>query len=63
MDQEGGGTSAIDELQTAINMGKTTEEYVDTAFRRLFRARIRLGMLDPPLRNPYNNVWLDVLLI
>ena len=54
MDQEGGGTQAIGALSQAIADGKTTKLAVATAFRRLFRVRIRLGFLDPPTTVPYN---------
>ena len=53
LDQEGGGTRAISQLQAAITSGATTVAHVEMAFRRLMRMRIRLGMLDPPLLNPY----------
>lgn len=59
--QEGGGTAAIDQLQTAIDANMTTADTVDAAFRRLFYARIVLGMLDPPTMNPYNAVPFDVV--
>ena len=44
MDQEGGGTQAIEKLPDAVKAGLTTAEAVATSFRRLFAARIRLGM-------------------
>ena len=56
MDQEGGGTQAIDQLAQAVTDGKTTNDAVDTAFKRLYRIRIRLGMLDPPTHVPYNTL-------
>jgi hypothetical protein len=59
--QEGGGTAAINQLQAAIEANMTTAETVDAAFRRLFYARIALGMLDPPTMNPYNAVPYDVV--
>jgi beta-glucosidase len=61
MDQEGGGTKAIEQLGAAVAAGFTTKEHVATAFRRLFAARIKLGMLDPPTLVPYNNITFDVL--
>lgn len=36
--------------------GKTTQAEVERALRNLFRLRIRLGMLDPPLSVPYYKV-------
>jgi len=55
LDQEGGGTKAISELAQAVADGKVSKETVATAFRRLFRIRIRLGMLDPPASMPLYN--------
>ena len=43
--EEGGGTGAIAKLPEAVAAGLTTAATVATAFRRLFAARIRLGML------------------
>lgn len=54
LDQEGGGNGAISKLPQAIQDGKVTEATLDTAFKRNFRIRIRLGMLDPPNSVPYN---------
>lgn len=55
LDQEGGTPAlAIAQLAAAIGHGKTTAAAVGTALRRLFRARILLGMLDPPASVPYN---------
>ena len=44
----------------AVKAGLTTAETVATAFRRLFAARIKLGMLDPPQSVKYNNISFDV---
>lgn len=56
LDQEGGGTEAIDNTTIAISQGKTTAEKVETAFRRSLRIRIRLGMFDPPGEVPYDSI-------
>eukprot|EP00040_Diaphanoeca_grandis_P032448 m.196622 g.196622 ORF g.196622 m.196622 type:complete len:903 (+) comp32628_c0_seq1:29-2737(+) len=56
LDQEGGGVLAIDELAAAVTDGKVTKETVQTAFSRLMRVRIRLGMLDPPTSVSYNRL-------
>ena len=56
LDQEGGGNSAISQLATAVKDGKAEAGAVATAFRRLFRLRIKLGMLDPPTEVPYNEI-------
>ena len=54
LDQEGGGNAAIDELHAAVNHSKTTPSAIEKAFRRLFRARIRLGMFDLRLVKYYD---------
>jgi beta-glucosidase len=59
MDQEGGGTKAIDQLGQAVKDGKTSAKAIETAFRRLMRARIRLGMFDPPADVSYNDIVYD----
>ena len=48
LDQEGGGTSAIAQLASAVAAGLTTSAKIETAFKRLMRVRMQLGMLDPP---------------
>jgi len=40
-------------LVAAVRRGLVTEAEVDTALTRLFRARFRLGMFDPPDHVPY----------
>ena len=40
-------------LGDAVRRGLATESDLDTALRRLFRARFRLGMFDPPERVPF----------
>eukprot|EP00744_Colponema_vietnamica_P011202 GILI01015756.1.p1 GENE.GILI01015756.1~~GILI01015756.1.p1 ORF type:complete len:694 (-),score=121.25 GILI01015756.1:267-2348(-) len=47
-----GGNSAIDSLADAINQGMTTMSKVETAARRLFTARVELGVFDPPSLAP-----------
>jgi beta-glucosidase len=44
-----------DSLVVAVEQGLVTEEQIDLSLRRLFRARFRLGMFDPPHRVP----WAD----
>ena len=56
MDQEGGGNKVIAQLEQAIKDKKTTPDKVATAFRRLMRIRIRLGMFDPPATVDYNKL-------
>ena len=49
----------IEQMQNAINLGLVNTSTVDSAFRRLFRTRIRLGMLDPPTLVPWNTLAND----
>src|SRR5689334_16652135 len=39
----------------AVHQGLLTEAEIDTSLRRLFTARMRLGMFDPPNMVPYAN--------
>ncbi len=43
-------------LVKAVHDGVIKESELDTALRRLFTARIRLGMFDPPDAVPFNNI-------
>jgi beta-glucosidase len=45
----------------AMTQGLVTPQQVDTALRRLFTARMRLGMFDPPAMVPYAQVGDDQL--
>ena len=56
MDQEGGGNSAIKHLPDALNKHNITTDQIATAFKRLFRVRLRLGMHDPPTMVPWNYI-------
>ncbi|NOZ57380.1 MAG: hypothetical protein GXO73_11405 [Calditrichaeota bacterium] len=47
------GERAYLALAEAVRQGLIREEDVDTALRRLFTARFRLGMFDPPERVPH----------
>ncbi|HJS92515.1 MAG TPA: glycoside hydrolase family 3 C-terminal domain-containing protein [Steroidobacteraceae bacterium] len=40
----------------AVQQGYLSESAIDTALVRLFTARIRLGMFDPPSMVPYSNI-------
>src|SRR5438045_9622348 len=40
----------------AVQQGCLSESAVDTALIRLFTARMRLGMFDPPSRVPYSKI-------
>jgi beta-glucosidase len=60
LDQEGGGGPTYPPVQTgipaAVAVGNVTLAQVQLAMRRLFRVRLRLGMFDPPLQNPYDAI-------
>ena len=65
LDQEGGGGPAYPPVQTGIPLalaaGNITTAQLTTAVRRLLRARLRLGMFDPPASLAYNNItYADV---
>jgi beta-glucosidase len=43
-------------LLSAVRTGLLSEQDVDRAVRRLFTARMKLGMFDPPARDPYAGI-------
>ncbi|OGU13786.1 MAG: glucan 1,4-alpha-glucosidase [Geobacteraceae bacterium GWC2_53_11] len=45
-----------DSLGVAVGLGLISEHLVDRSLKRLFRARLRLGMFDPPERVPYAHI-------
>jgi beta-glucosidase len=45
-----------DSLAVAVRQGLVSEALVDTAVKRLFRARFKLGMFDPDDRVPYAQI-------
>jgi beta-glucosidase len=47
---------AFEDLVDAVRRGLISEAEVDTALGRLIRAKIRLGMFDPPSRVPYARI-------
>ncbi|HEV2270422.1 MAG TPA: glycoside hydrolase family 3 C-terminal domain-containing protein [Steroidobacteraceae bacterium] len=53
---EGNGDSDYEPFLTAVQQGYLPESAIDTALVRLFTARIRLGMFDPPSRVPYDRI-------
>ncbi|MFW5947108.1 MAG: glycoside hydrolase family 3 C-terminal domain-containing protein [Gemmatimonadota bacterium] len=48
-------------LVDAVEAGLISEAAIDTALARLFTARFRLGMFDPPERVDYTQIPYDVL--
>ncbi len=49
-----------DALVRAVDQGLISEETLDHSLRRLFSARIRLGMFDPPDRVPYAQIPFEI---
>ncbi|MCS7179135.1 MAG: glycoside hydrolase family 3 C-terminal domain-containing protein [Anaerolineae bacterium] len=48
-------------LLDAVKKGLISEEAIDQALRRLFMARFRLGMFDPPEQVPYTRIPYEVV--
>ncbi|MGC2829338.1 MAG: glycoside hydrolase family 3 C-terminal domain-containing protein [Candidatus Acidiferrum sp.] len=44
------------EILNAVHQGLLTEADLDRSLRRLFTARFRLGMFDPPSSDPYSHI-------
>ena len=56
LDQDGGGTACVDEIPALVRAGKIAPARIEQSFRRQMRARLRLGMMDPPALNDQNRV-------
>lgn len=66
LDLEGGWFSKYPDmvniyLPIALEKGLVTMETVDRALSRVLRGRFRLGMFDPPGRNPYSKIPESVI--
>jgi beta-glucosidase len=48
-------------LLEAVEQGLISEEIIDRAVRRLFTARFRLGMFDPPEQVPYAQIPYEII--
>ncbi|HXH50901.1 MAG TPA: glycoside hydrolase family 3 C-terminal domain-containing protein [Terriglobia bacterium] len=48
-------------LEKAVKDGLIKESEIDTAVKRLFTARMRLGMFDPPADVPFNQIPMSVV--
>jgi len=46
-------------LVEAVQRGLISEEEINQSLRRLFVARFRLGLFDPPAKVPYSNIGTD----
>ena len=51
----------FEHLPAALEQGLVTEAELDLSLSRLFSARIRLGMFDPPERVPFAAIPFDVI--
>ena len=60
MDQEGGGNGCVSMLPALVANGTVNSSAISAAFERLFRVRLRLGMLDPPTHIDYNRILPNV---
>ncbi|MCI0512501.1 glycoside hydrolase family 3 C-terminal domain-containing protein, partial [candidate division KSB1 bacterium] len=49
------------QLGQAVQAGFITETEIDVAVKRLFEARFRLGLFDPPARVPYSQIKYAVV--
>ena len=49
------------ELRKAVGLGLLSESKVDEAVKRLFTARLKLGMFDPPERVPFTRIPYSVI--
>ncbi len=55
------GTQVYPYLVEAVEKGYITEDDIDVSLRRLFTARFKLGMFDPPEKVKYQNIPYDVV--
>jgi beta-glucosidase len=48
-------------LTDAVHKGLLTEAQLDVSLKRLFTARMKLGMFDPPQQVPFSNIQMAVV--
>ena len=53
--------SVYPSLVEAVSLGLVSETDIDIAVKRLFQARFKLGMFDPPEQVPYSQIPYDVV--
>ncbi len=53
--------STYSHLPEALKEGLVSEAYIDTAVKRLFTARFKLGMFDPQSMVPYSKINMSVV--
>ena len=56
-----GRLSTYANLHFALQRGMVSMEDIDTAVKRLFKTRFKLGMFDPPEEVPYTNIDMSVV--
>ena len=56
LDQDGGGTACVDEIPDLVSAGSLSPGRVELSFRRLMKARLELGMFDPPAEEIGNSL-------
>ena len=55
------GTNVYPHLLDAVEKGYITEADIDVSLKRLFTARFKLGMFDPPSKVKYQNIPYNVV--
>ena len=55
------GTNVYPHLLDAVENGYITENDIDVSLKRLFTARFKLGMFDPPSMVSYQNIPIEVV--
>jgi beta-glucosidase len=55
------GKAYAEQIERAVGRGVLAEHEVDRALGRVLTARFRLGMFDPPERNPYASIAMPVV--
>jgi beta-glucosidase len=55
------GSVYFPNLIEAVKQGLVTEKQIDEALITLFRTRFKLGLFDPPGKNPYDKISTDVI--
>jgi beta-glucosidase len=53
--------SAYKSLTAAVHHNRTTETQLDITLKRLFTARMKLGMFDPPAQVPFSSIPFSVV--
>ncbi|HKK46210.1 MAG TPA: glycoside hydrolase family 3 N-terminal domain-containing protein [Balneolaceae bacterium] len=48
-------------LTAAVNQGLISEKEIDQRLKNLLKTRFKLGLFDPPNKNPYSDISTDVI--